>query len=135
VDIDPVMDGTLTADALVAFAMEEDGLPLIYSSDDPDAVAAAQTRHGGSAVSEALEGLFGALARGLAERGVERLIVAGGETSGAVVTALGLKALEIGPAIDPGVPALRADGLVLALKSGNFGAPDFFHKAARVMGR
>jgi len=62
--------------------------------------------------------------------------VAGGETSGAVVTGLGLRALEIGPEIDPGVPAMRASGrdLALALKSGNFGAPDFFEKAVRMLG-
>ena len=66
------------------------------------------------------------------QRGVTRMIVAGGETSGAVVGALGVSALEIGPEIDPGVPWTRAlDGppLALALKSGNFGAPDFFLKA------
>jgi uncharacterized protein YgbK (DUF1537 family) len=63
-----------------------------------------------------------------------RLIVAGGETSGAVVEALAPDALAIGPEIDPGVPVVRArDWLVMALKSGNFGAEDFFEKAARVM--
>jgi uncharacterized protein YgbK (DUF1537 family) len=64
-------------------------------------------------------------------------VVAGGETSGAVVCALGVDALEIGPEIDPGVPALFSrdgKGLGLALKSGNFGADDFFTKAFRVLG-
>jgi len=64
------------------------------------------------------------------------LIVAGGETSGAVVGALGIKALEIGPEIDPGVPWTRSkegQGLVLALKSGNFGSPDFFLKAWKLL--
>jgi uncharacterized protein YgbK (DUF1537 family) len=72
------------------------------------------------------------VARGLVASGVTRLIVAGGETSGAVVGGLGVKAIEIGPEIDPGVPWTRTrDGapLALALKSGNFGAPDFFLKA------
>lgn len=68
-------------------------------------------------------------------RGVTRLISAGGETSGAVVNALEADALRIGPMIDPGVPAVVTVGqpLALALKSGNFGADDFFLKAARVL--
>ena len=81
--------------------------------------------------SEALEGFFAALATEVVARGVTRLITAGGETSGAVVEGLALDTLEIGPEIDPGVPALRARAdLVVALKSGNFGAEDFFEKAA-----
>lgn len=137
IDTDALMAGHLTADELAEWALAAGGLPLIYSSDDPAAVAAAQQRHGAAPLAEALERLFGDVAVRLAERGVERLIVAGGETSGAVVTALGLQALRIGPKIDPGVPALRAETLTLtlALKSGNFGAPDFFDKAMRVMGQ
>jgi uncharacterized protein YgbK (DUF1537 family) len=66
------------------------------------------------------------------DAGAGQLIVAGGETAGAVVHALGVDALRIGPQIDPGVPWTAAVGsrqLLLALKSGNFGAPDFFNKA------
>ncbi|KAA2229414.1 nucleotide-binding domain containing protein, partial [Salinarimonas soli] len=76
-------------------------------------------------------------ARLLVEGGVTRLVVAGGETSGAVVSALGLDAVAGGPEIDPGVPALASPDrpLALALKSGNFGAPDFFAKALAVMPR
>jgi len=67
-------------------------------------------------------------------RGVTRLISAGGETSGAVVGGLALSQLEIGPEIAPGVPMMRAgDALVVALKSGNFGGPEFFETAARMM--
>ena len=72
------------------------------------------------------------LAKGLVAAGVGRLVVAGGETSGAVVGALDVTALRIGPEIDPGVPwtaSVGAKPLLLALKSGNFGAPDFFTKA------
>jgi len=73
----------------------------------------------------------GALA---AANGVTKIITAGGETSGAIVEALKLNMLEIGPEIDPGVPALRAgENLVVALKSGNFGGPDFFAKASRIL--
>ncbi|MCF3933479.1 four-carbon acid sugar kinase family protein [Acuticoccus sp. M5D2P5] len=135
IDTDEVMAGSVSADTFVDWALAADGLPLVYSSDDPEAVAAAQKKYGGAKVAHALENLFGEIARGLVAKGVERLIVAGGETSGAVVTALDLDALEIGPKIDPGVPAVRAGNLVLALKSGNFGAPDFFDKAMKVMGR
>jgi uncharacterized protein YgbK (DUF1537 family) len=73
-----------------------------------------------------------AIAQGLVDQGVRRLVVAGGETAGAVVGALGVVGLRIGPPIDPGVPwttSLCDPPLALALKSGNFGAPDFFIKA------
>ena len=72
------------------------------------------------------------MARRLSAGGVTRLLVAGGETSGATVLGLGIRTLEIGPEIDPGVPWTRVvDGpeMVVALKSGNFGTPDFFLKA------
>ena len=79
------------------------------------------------------------VAVGLVARGVRRLIVAGGETAGAVVQALGVTALRIGPQIDPGVPWTVALGtgapIALALKSGNFGAPDFFPKALALLDR
>ena len=72
------------------------------------------------------------IARELVGAGVRRLILAGGETSSAAVERLGVRALRIGPTIDPGVPwtfSLDKDPLALALKSGNFGAPDFFTSA------
>jgi uncharacterized protein YgbK (DUF1537 family) len=81
---------------------------------------------------EQIERLLAEIARALPQQGFKRLIVAGGETSGAVVGALGINALAIGPEIDPGVPwtrTLTGTDLALALKSGNFGAPDFFLKA------
>lgn len=134
IDTDALMAGSVTAVELADWAMAADGLPLIYSSDDPAAVKAAQEKHGAEKLAHTLETLFGDIAVALAKAGADRLIVAGGETSGAVVTALDLGALQIGPKIDPGVPAVRAGDLTLALKSGNFGAPDFFDKAARVMG-
>ncbi|MFD1623477.1 nucleotide-binding domain containing protein [Azospirillum griseum] len=79
------------------------------------------------------------MAAGLTERGVRRLVVAGGETSGAVVDRLGIPAFLVGPEIAPGVPVLRTAGLpggdrLMALKSGNFGGPDFFAKALAMMG-
>jgi uncharacterized protein YgbK (DUF1537 family) len=112
-----------------------DRLPLVYTSAAPDEVAHAQQLFGSKAAASAVEAFLGALAAALIASGVTRLIVAGGETSGAVVTALGIDALAFGPGIAPGVPALRVPGrpLVLALKSGNFGSPDFLAEAARVL--
>lgn len=129
-----VMDGTMTSARAADWAMAQKGLALIYSSADPDTVRAIQAEFGRDASAEALEGFFAETARALVNAGVGKLLPAGGETSGAVVEGLGLGALEIGPEIDPGVPALRASGsLVLALKSGNFGAPDYFEKAEKVL--
>ncbi len=104
---------------------------LVYSSAEPAAVKAVQDKLGREAAGVLVEKTLAAVARELVATGTTRLIVAGGETSGAVVNGLGVTALEIGPEIDPGVPWTRAVGrdLVLALKSGNFGAPDFFVKA------
>lgn len=105
---------------------------LLSASDTPDVVKALQARYGIERSSQAIEQTMAALARGLVGAGVGRLVVAGGETSGAVVGALDVTALRIGPEIDPGVPwtaSVGARPLLLALKSGNFGAPDFFTKA------
>jgi len=117
-----------------ALAQDAGGPLMIYSSDEPDAVGAVQAELGREAAGHLVEAALAEVARGLVSAGFTRLIVAGGETSGAVVGGLGVTALEIGPEIDPGVPWTRAVGsgtgdLVLALKSGNFGAEDFFLKA------
>ncbi|MCZ8260848.1 MAG: four-carbon acid sugar kinase family protein [Beijerinckiaceae bacterium] len=113
-------------------------LPLVYSSAAPEEVSALQARFGTGEVAHAVESFFAGLARMLVAAGYRRLITAGGETSSAIVSGLNLKAMAIGPEIDPGVPALVHEGepaLALALKSGNFGAPDFFAKALGVMDR
>jgi uncharacterized protein YgbK (DUF1537 family) len=134
VTADQVMSGAVTATGLADWAMAQDGLPLVYTSADPGEVKQAQARFGTQDTATRIEALFADLARQLVARGVTRLITAGGETSGAVVEGLGLSAFEIGPEIDPGVPMIRAsDSLVLALKSGNFGGPDFFARAAAMM--
>ena len=109
-----------------------DGPILLSASDKPEAVKALQAKYGVEKSSHAIEKTMAALARGLVGAGVGRLVVAGGETSGAVVSALDVTALRIGPEIDPGVPwtaSVARKPLLLALKSGNFGAPDFFTKA------
>ncbi len=109
---------------------------LIYSSADPAAVRGVQDELGRESAGAMIEHAMGRIAKGLLDQGVGRLVVAGGETSGAVVNALGIYALRIGPEIDPGVPWTDAVGgavggkpLALALKSGNFGGEDFFEKA------
>ncbi|WP_455296745.1 3-oxo-tetronate kinase [Brucella pituitosa] len=109
---------------------------LVYSSADPEIVAIAQEKLGREAASLAVEKLLGDVAAELYNQGYNRFIVAGGETSGAVVQALGAKAFWIGQEIDPGVPLVTSIGnkpVRLALKSGNFGADDFFLKAWEMM--
>lgn len=137
IDVDKVMSGETTADDIVAFIRANHGqAPLAYSSGTPEDVRAMQGKYGREAVAETLDHLFAQTARALVAAGVTRLVVAGGETSGAVVSALDLGALTIGQEIDPGVPVLFSHGdrpIALALKSGNFGAPDFFAKALNRM--
>jgi 3-dehydrotetronate 4-kinase len=133
VKVDDLLAGKLTVEAAVSFVQDHRGEhPIVYSTADPEAVRQAQARHGGKVVAEAIEGFFGALARKLVDAGVTRIAVGGGETSGAVVSELGIERFHIGPEIDPGVPALatqQPQPIRMALKSGNFGAPDFFEKA------
>jgi uncharacterized protein YgbK (DUF1537 family) len=107
------------------------GPVLVYSSASPERVAEARRLLGDDAGLR-VEQVLARIACGLVDAGVRRLVVAGGETSGAVVGALGIPALRIGPVIAPGVPWTAAEGsppMWLALKSGNFGDPDFFRTA------
>ena len=123
----------LTAQALdwVEGKLAADRPVVIAASAPPEKVAALQAKLGRDAAGALIETAMATIAEGLVARGVGRLVVAGGETSGAVVQRLGVTALRIGPEIDPGVPWTFAEprGLHLALKSGNFGARDFFLKA------
>ena len=136
----------LTADDPVALAeaalgkasaaLDRGETVLFYSSADPAAVTLIQQRLGLEHAATLVEQTFAHLARALVAHKVRRLVVAGGETSGAVVGALGVKALAIGPQIDPGVPWTRVLGpkpLLLALKSGNFGRTDFFTRALEMV--
>ncbi|WP_234264508.1 3-oxo-tetronate kinase [Hydrogenophaga sp. NFH-34] len=111
------------------------GPVLVYSTAEPSAVRAIQGKLGSEKAGALVEDTIAAIARGLVQRGVRQLIVAGGETSGACVQALGITQMRIGAQIDPGVPWCHAvapdatDGLHITLKSGNFGSTDFFTKA------
>ncbi|MEM7189326.1 MAG: 3-oxo-tetronate kinase [Pseudomonadota bacterium] len=129
-----VIEGRMTAAQMADWLIGADGVPLAYSSADPEVVMKVQEAYGRERSAEALEAFFAETSRLCRQGGATRIISAGGETSGAIVEGLGLGTLEIGPEIDPGVPALRAaPDLVVALKSGNFGAEDFFEKADRVL--
>jgi len=134
--IDPVslMQGQQRAETVVlwATAAMAKGPILIYSSDEPEEVANTQKRLGAARAGEMIERAFAEIARRLVAAGVKKLIVAGGETSGAVVAALGVESLYIGPEIEPGVPwtfCKEPETICLALKSGNFGGETFFEKA------
>ena len=135
-DVDPL--ALAAGEPVVARALDWAGAlldeepVLISASAPPERVRMVHDRLGRERAAELIEGALAAIARGLVDRGVRRLIVAGGETSGAVVQALDVTGLRIGPQIDPGVPwttSLGAPTLALALKSGNFGREDFFMKA------
>lgn len=119
-----------------AIAHLQEGPVLIYSTADPAAVRAIQNQLGIAEAGNLIENALAAIAQGLVAAGVRQLIVAGGEVSGACVQTLGIKQLQIGLQIDPGVPWCYANsevienpGIHIALKSGNFGSPDFFLKS------
>ena len=112
------------------------GPVLVYATAEAAAVQAVQAQLGVARAGEMIEQALSAIAVALVEAGVRQLLVAGGETSGAVVQALGVQRMVIGPQIDPGVPwtavqspACPGQTLLMALKSGNFGSTDFFTKA------
>ncbi|MEM9032807.1 MAG: 3-oxo-tetronate kinase [Pseudomonadota bacterium] len=129
-----IIEKRIMPQEILEWAIGAGDVPMVYSSADPDAVLAVQERFGRDVAANAVEAFFSELARAAVAAGITRLITAGGETSGAVVEGLNLERLEIGPEIDPGVPALRAGhNLVMALKSGNFGTENFFEKAAKVL--
>ena len=139
-DADQVVAGQGEAQRALQWANERlgNGPVLIASSSTPDQVAALQARHGRDAAGHAIEQAMADIAEGLVKSGVRRVVVAGGETSGAVVDRLGIPGFLVGPEIAAGVPVLRAVGAVqgdmlLALKSGNFGGPEFFRDALKLM--
>jgi 3-dehydrotetronate 4-kinase len=147
-DPERIVAGKEESRRALAWAKErlEQGPVLIASSSTPDQVAALQARHGRDAAGHAIEQAMADIAEGLARSGVRRLVVAGGETSGAVVDRLGIPGFLVGPEIAAGVPVLRAvgakksetqsetqGGMLLALKSGNFGGPEFFSDALKLM--
>jgi len=144
IDVEALMRGHDDREGHLRFLLENgEREPLLHSSADPATLADLQSRYGAESLADRLDALFGDLAREAVARGVRRVVVAGGETSGAVASALGRSfgngggvALRVGTEIDPGVPILVIEGdapVGLALKSGNFGSVDFFEKALSKM--
>ncbi len=139
-DPEQVIAGTEEARRAVGWARDrlKDGPVLIASSSTPAEVAALQSRHGRDAAGHAIEQAMADIAEGLVAAGVRRLVVAGGETSGAVVDRLKIPGFLVGAEISAGVPVLRAVAasageMLIALKSGNFGGADFFSDALELM--
>jgi uncharacterized protein YgbK (DUF1537 family) len=139
-DPEQAVAGKQEARRALAWATDrlKDGPVLIASSAAPDQVSALQARHGRDAAGHAIEQAMADIAEGLVQSGVRRLVVAGGETSGAVVDRLGIPGFLVGAEIAAGVPVLRTVGvkagsMLLALKSGNFGGPQFFSDSLKLM--
>ena len=139
-DPDRIVTGSDEVRRALAWAAQRitEGPVLIASSSTPDQVAALQSRHGRDAAGHAIEQAMADIAEALVVSGVRRLVIAGGETSGAVVDRLGIPGFLVGTEIAAGVPVLRAVGakegdMLLALKSGNFGGPQFFSEALDLM--
>lgn len=138
---DDVMNASVNVDQLAKWVRSFGGdqLPLVYSSADPADIKLAQEKYGREILAEKIENLFGSLAVALVASGYSRIVVAGGETSGAVVEALDVDEMAIGPEIAAGVPAVAVpasngnSGICLALKSGNFGQVDFFARAMKTL--
>jgi len=142
-ELDPLATPDAKALARQAIAWMEGKLGatpiVIAASAPPERVAALQAKLGRDAAGALVEHALADIAEALVQRGVRRLAVAGGETAGAAVTRLGVRSLRIGAEIDPGVPWTYAEGsgppMLLALKSGNFGARDFFLKSFAMLAR
>ena len=125
---------------VLAWAVQQTQPFLVYATDTQAAVLAVQQQLGAGAAGAVVEAALAAIAQGVRQHGVQRFVVAGGETAGAVVHALGVRALRVGAVIEPGVPWTQALGqpaapsLWLALKSGNFGSANFFAQAVAAQG-
>ena len=144
--LDPLVIDDALAAQIGAWAQQQwqaspDAPVLVYSTADPAAVQRVQASLGVTASGARIEQAMATVAQALVAQGARQLIVAGGETSGACVQALQIDSLRIGGQIDPGVPWCHAAsplagavGLHVALKSGNFGAEDFFSRAFEVLG-
>ncbi|SIQ31505.1 Uncharacterized conserved protein YgbK, DUF1537 family [Rhizobium sp. RU35A] len=140
IDIDALFAAKPVVEEALAWAAAQpaDQPVVLYGSADPAEVESNQGRYGRQQSGEMMEKALAEIARGLVAGGVERLLVAGGETSGAIISALGIRGLSIGTEIAPGVPWTTtlpsSRPLRVALKSGNFGGPDFFERALEIAG-
>jgi uncharacterized protein YgbK (DUF1537 family) len=138
--LDPIAlaEGRQTVDQIIEWAgahISEKPV-LVYSTAEPEDVAGVQEKLGREQAGGLIEDFFADLALALRNKGIRKWVVAGGETSGAVLKSLGVSALRIGPEIAPGVPwtiSAEEPAMCLALKSGNFGDEDFFEKAFSIL--
>lgn len=140
IEIDPLAlaQGSVDAESLLkqAGTLEKQDIVLFFSTAPAPNVAVVQKELGRRQAGELVENVMSDLAEGLVARGVRKLIVAGGETSGAVARKLKPGQLRVGPEIAPGVPWMQSTGntgLLLCFKSGNFGGPDFFLNAVEMV--
>lgn len=138
INVDAIARGDNVVTDMANWALDQNSSTpvLIYASADPEEVAQTQAKYGEVQAGQMVEQVMGDLAKTLTSKGFSRLIVAGGETSGAVVSALQVKTLRIGPEIAPGVPwteSMDAIPMALALKSGNFGGTNFFKEAFDIL--
>ena len=138
VDAFAIASGADVATQALAWARSKlaAGPVLIFASESPNEVKEIQAKIGKEKAGQLVEDTLAKIASGLINAGVRKLVVAGGETSGAVVKALSVRGIQIGPQIDPGVPwtlSMDEPKIALALKSGNFGAEDFFLKALHML--
>ncbi|MFK7879061.1 3-oxo-tetronate kinase [Roseobacter sp.] len=137
--LDPLELETKGPSAALAWLASQpvDAAPIIYATAEPEDVRAAQDKLGTARAGEIVEAALSQIAIAARDRGVRRFVVAGGETSGAVTKALGVDRLHIGAEIAPGVPWTFSESaghaIALTLKSGNFGAEDFFGQALSVL--
>ena len=134
---DELLDGRQNVEKVFAWIQEQESGSLIFSSASPEDLEKSQ-KLGKERVAAKIEETLAGLARMAAEHGYTRIIVAGGETSGAVTQALGYQAFQIGESVAPGVPVmtpLANPSLRLVLKSGNFGQEDFFTRALEMTGK
>lgn len=132
INVHQLLAGADVVNEAMQWVQQQNQPALIYATSPPEEVRAIQAMSNAAAAGDKIEKALAEIAAGLAATGTQRLVIAGGETSGAVVQRLGIRALRIGPTIDPGVPWTCTTGntpLALALKSGNFGSVDFFEKA------
>jgi uncharacterized protein YgbK (DUF1537 family) len=135
IDADRAVSGEYDVDEIARWVLAQQHPPLVYSSADPARVRHAQDTYGADITAQAIEDVFARLAKTLVDAGLRRLVVAGGETSGAVVESLGAQTLTIGPRAAAGVPLVLGGSTALALKSGNFGGPNFFSETLALMER
>jgi uncharacterized protein YgbK (DUF1537 family) len=130
VDPSKLMQNDAMADEILTWISEQvSDAVLVYSSADPDTVKSTQQELGTQTIATKIEALLSDIS---VRSGIKNIVVAGGETSGAVVEALGLSTFNVGPSVCPGVPLVQSHGAnptTLALKSGNFGTPQFFGEA------